>query len=230
MTRIRREPPVFRRARVAAVEPRSPWMVQVTIEGPALEGLAVDEPAASGRLLLPSPGTEDLVIPDWNGNEFLLPDGSRPAIRTLTPSRTRADARVLVLSIVLHDGGIGAVCMWELDGLEIFSALREVRRRFDPNAPDRKVNYRSVESLQELFETAGFRDVETKVLESAVEYSSVDEIWDAAIHVGDPGGPIANAFSPERLAEGRGMLDELLGSPTGSFTLRGRAAAVRGVR
>jgi len=140
------------------------------------------------------------------------------------PAATREQLRVL------RDGGIGAVCMWELDGLEIFSALREVRRRFDPNAPDRKVNYRSVESLQELFETAGFRDVETKVLESAVEYSSVDEIWDAAIHVGDPGGPIANAFSPERLAEGRGMLDELLGSPTGSFTLRGRAAAVRGVR
>jgi ubiquinone/menaquinone biosynthesis C-methylase UbiE len=140
------------------------------------------------------------------------------------PAATREQLRVL------REGGLGAACMWELDGLEIFSALREVRRRFDPNTPDREVNYRSVESLQELFESAGFRDVETTVLDSAVEYASVDEIWDAAIHVGGPGGPIANAFSPDRLAEGRGMLDELLGSPTGSFVLRGRAAAVRGVR
>ncbi len=108
MTRIRREPPRFRSARVAAVEPRSPWMVQVTIEGRALEGLGVDEPAASVRLLLPSPGTDDLVVPEWNGNEFLLPDGSRPTIRTLTPSRKRADARELVLSIVLHEGGVAS--------------------------------------------------------------------------------------------------------------------------
>jgi hypothetical protein len=120
--------------------------------------------------------------------------------------------------------------MWLLDGLEVFAALREVRRRFDPNTPDREENYRSEESLRDLFESAGFRDVETTVLESAVDYSSVDEIWDAAIHVGGPGGPIANALSPERLAEGRAALEELLGSPSGSFTLRGRAAAVRGVR
>jgi len=140
------------------------------------------------------------------------------------PAATREQLRVL------RDCGVGAACMWELDGLEIFTALREVRRRFDPNMPDREENYRSEESLRELFESAGFRNVETTVLESAVEYSSVDEIWDAAIHVGGPGGPIANVLSAERLAEGHAALGELLGSPSGSFTLRGSAAAVRGVR
>jgi len=143
---------------------------------------------------------------------------------------TDAPAAVREQLRVLRDGGVGAACMWELDGLEIFSALREVRRRFDPNTPEREVNYRSEESLRELLESAGFREVETTVLESAVEYSSVDEIWDAAIHVGGPGGPMANAVPPERLAEGRAVLAELLGSPSGSFTLQGRAAAVRGVR
>ena len=69
-----------------------------------------------------------------------------------------------------------------------------------------------------------------RVLESAVEYASVDEIWDAAIHVGGPSGALARLLPPEALARGREIFGELLGNPAGSFTLRGRAAAVRGVR
>ena len=140
------------------------------------------------------------------------------------PAATREQLRVL------REGGFAAACMWELDGLEVIKALNELRRRMDPNAPSPSVAYRSEESLRELFESAGFRDVETTVLEAAVEYASVDEIWDAAIHVGGPGGAIADSLPPEALARGRLGFGELLGSPAGSFTLRGRAAAVRGVR
>ena len=140
------------------------------------------------------------------------------------PAATREQLRVL------REGGFAAACMWELDGLEVIKALNELRRRMDPNAPGPSVAYRSEASLRELFESAGFRDVETTVLEAAVEYASVDEIWDAAIHVGGPGGAIADSLPPEALARGRLGFGELLGSPAGSFTLRGRAAAVRGVR
>jgi SAM-dependent methyltransferase len=131
---------------------------------------------------------------------------------------------------VLREGGVGAACMWELDGLEVIKTLNQVRQRMDPNASPPSERYRSEESLRELFESAGFRDVETAVLESAVEYASVDEIWDAAIHVGGPSGALADSLPPEALARGRELFGELLGSPAGSFTLRGRAAAVRGVR
>jgi hypothetical protein len=120
--------------------------------------------------------------------------------------------------------------MWEVDGLEVIKVLNELRRLMDPNAPTPDLRYRSEQSLRELFESAGFRDVETTVLESAVEYATVDEIWDAAIHVGGPGGALADSLPPEALAQGRIGFDELLGNPSGSFTLRGRAAAVRGVR
>ncbi len=140
------------------------------------------------------------------------------------PAATREQLRVL------HDGGFAAACMWELDGLEVIKTLNELRRRMDPNAPTPNPNYRSEQSLRELFESAGFRDVETTVLEAAVEYATVDEIWDAAIHVGGPGGVMADSLSPEALAQGRIGFGELLGNPSGSFTLRGRAAAVRGVR
>jgi NADPH-dependent ferric siderophore reductase len=85
--------------------------VRVTLAGPELDGFAVDEPAASVRLLLPSPENDNLVMPTWTGNEWLLPDGSRPAIRTLTPLAVEAEGPSgpsLDVEIVLHDGGVAS--------------------------------------------------------------------------------------------------------------------------
>lgn len=108
--RARREPPQFRKVAVHRVDRLSPRMVQVTFAGPDLEGLVVEQPAASVRLLLPSPGSQELVMPTWNGNEFLLPDGSRPAIRTFTPLKVDAqpDPPALALQIVVHGGGVAS--------------------------------------------------------------------------------------------------------------------------
>jgi NADPH-dependent ferric siderophore reductase len=83
-------------------------MVRVTFAGPDLEGLTVEHPAASVRLLLPSPGAQGLVMPSWNGNEFLLPDGRRPTIRTFTPRRVDREALELDLEIVIHGGGVAS--------------------------------------------------------------------------------------------------------------------------
>jgi NADPH-dependent ferric siderophore reductase len=104
-TRVRREPPAFRRVTVRGLEPLTPRLVRVTLTGPDLRGLTIDSPAASVRLLLPSPGGANLVVPTWNGNEFLLPDGRRPTIRTFTPRRVDEEALELELQIVVHDGG-----------------------------------------------------------------------------------------------------------------------------
>ena len=80
----------------------------MTLTGAELDGFRVDEPAASVRLLLPPAGEGNLVMPSWNGNEFLLPDGSRPAIRTFTPRRSDPEARELDVDIVLHEGGVAS--------------------------------------------------------------------------------------------------------------------------
>lgn len=106
--RIRREPPAFRRVAVHSVHQLSRRMIRVTVTGSDLEGLLVEDPAASVRLLLPSPGERDPVIPKWNGNEFLRADGSRPIIRTLTPLRIRPDVLKLDLEIVIHDVGVAS--------------------------------------------------------------------------------------------------------------------------
>jgi len=103
--RVRREPPPFRQVVVRRVESLSPRMIRVTFTGPDLEGFTVDKPASSVRLLLPSLGEQTLVVPAWQGNEFLLSDGQRPTIRTFTPRRVDPVALELDLDIVVHDGG-----------------------------------------------------------------------------------------------------------------------------
>ena len=90
------------------VERLGPRMTRVTVGGKDLAGLAVAEPAASVRLLLPSAGSNDVIMPTWNGNEFLLPSGRRPAIRTFTPRRVDAANLELDLEIVVHGGGVAS--------------------------------------------------------------------------------------------------------------------------
>jgi NADPH-dependent ferric siderophore reductase len=90
---------------VQAVSPRGPRLTRVVLGGPELVGMPVPDAAASVRLLLPSPGTTELVMPEWNGNEFLLPDGTRPVLRTFTPWRTGAEDDTIAIDVVDHGGG-----------------------------------------------------------------------------------------------------------------------------
>ncbi|HEY2183087.1 MAG TPA: class I SAM-dependent methyltransferase [Gaiellaceae bacterium] len=140
-----------------------------------------------------------------------------------------APGAVRELARVTRAGGVVATCMWEVDGVEMMKALTEVRRRLSPGGPIPATDYRDEASLRSLFEEAGLRDVETTRIEVSVEYETVDELWEPAIHVGGPGGPAVDAFSPEQLAAGRAIFEEALGSPSGRYSLTGRAAAVRGV-
>jgi NADPH-dependent ferric siderophore reductase len=108
--RVRREPPRFRQVVVTRVEPRTLRLVRMTLTGDALVGMPAPDPAASVRLLLPIAAGAPLVIPEWNGNEFLLPDGTRPILRTFTPWRRDPESDTLTIDIALH--GPGAASAW----------------------------------------------------------------------------------------------------------------------
>ena len=88
---------------VVSSERVTPRLARIQLAGSELAELTLDEPAASVRLLVPTPGDDELIIPTWTGNEFLRPDGSRPIIRTLTPRHLEGDT--LTLEIVLHADG-----------------------------------------------------------------------------------------------------------------------------
>jgi NADPH-dependent ferric siderophore reductase len=80
-----------------------PRLIRVTLAGDELDGFEIEQPAASVRLLFPSPGSSELLLPEWNGNEFLLADGSRPIIRTFTPRAMTSHG--LAVEMVIHEGG-----------------------------------------------------------------------------------------------------------------------------
>ena len=108
--RSRREPPPFRPATVTEVADRGERLVRLTLTGEALAGLDIGLPAASVRLLVPDHPDRPADLPDWNGNEFLRADGSRPAIRTLTPVRFDPSGPSLEVEVVLH--GAGPLSTW----------------------------------------------------------------------------------------------------------------------
>jgi ubiquinone/menaquinone biosynthesis C-methylase UbiE len=162
----------------------------------------------------------------WDADSF---DFTLAQLVVIFMNDAHQGARELVR--VLRPGGTAATCMWELDGMDAMNAMREVRRQLQPGgAPPIATTFRDEQSLRELFEGAGLVDVETSVIEVSVTYASVDELWEPAIRVGGPGGPVVDQFPAELLEHARSLFHAALGSPTKPFTLGGRAAAVRGVR
>lgn len=103
--RTRREPPPFRRVRVRSTEPLNARMLRVVLGGDDLAGFAIPSAASSVRLLLPPPGSDNLVMPKWSGNQFELPAGRRAPIRTFTPRYFDDERLELTLDVVLHDQG-----------------------------------------------------------------------------------------------------------------------------
>jgi len=101
--RVRRAPPPFVPLTVRRAERRSPRLVHVTLAGEGVEAFVSPDPAASVRLLLPVDG--ELVLPRWDRNVFLLPDGRRAPIRTMTPRRVNPAVGELDLEIVDHGDG-----------------------------------------------------------------------------------------------------------------------------
>jgi NADPH-dependent ferric siderophore reductase len=114
--RLRREPPQFRIVSLLRREPITPRLVRCTLGGDDLVGFPAPDPAASVRVLFPEPGGSELVMPVWNGNEFLLPESDgetrlRPYIRTFTPRATRTDPpgpAELDVDVVLHGAGVAS--------------------------------------------------------------------------------------------------------------------------
>jgi len=114
--RLRREPPRFRIVSLLRREPITPRLVRCTFGGDDLVGFPQPDPAASVRVLFPAPGTTELVMPEWNGNEFLMPGSGggirlRPYLRTFTPRATRTDGSdppELDVDVVLHGNGVAS--------------------------------------------------------------------------------------------------------------------------
>jgi NADPH-dependent ferric siderophore reductase len=96
---------------VAARDRITARLVRVTLTGADLGRLVAPQPASSIRLLVPDPADPDRIdLPDWDGNRFVRPDGSRPALRTMTPRGHDPGRGELRLEVVTH--GVGLASTW----------------------------------------------------------------------------------------------------------------------
>ncbi len=227
--RTRREPPKFRRLEVSRVERITPRLTRVTLAGAELDGLVIDQPAASVRLLLPSPGSDELVMPEWNGNQFLLPDGSRPTIRTFTPRRLDGTALELDLEIVVH--GHGAASEWAAKaspGDE--GAISGPARGYviDPDAPAFLLggDETAIPAISQLLdELPSERPVEVHI-----EIAGDDARVELPEH---PRTAIHWHRSPDGSSPGDALVDAVCGAalaPEGKVWVAGEAASVQRIR
>jgi SAM-dependent methyltransferase len=138
------------------------------------------------------------------------------------------DRMTAELSRVVRRGGTVAACTFEAGGFALARAFWDAARRLDPRAPDDDaLPFRRAPELTALFERAGWREVETGVIEVVAGYADFDDLWSPlASGVGPPGGYLV--AQPEgRRAELRDACFERLGRPAGPFTLPARVLAVR---
>jgi hypothetical protein len=79
-TRSRRRPAPLR-ATVSQRTQLSPHLVRVTVTGPALAGFAYPGPASHFKLLLPAPGTGELILPTPGDDGLVSFDPAAPRAR-----------------------------------------------------------------------------------------------------------------------------------------------------
>lgn len=144
MIRTRRAPKAFEAVTVTEVSFPSSGFARVTLAGPAVAELGEPGLSSSIRVLVPASADEHLPFPTWQGNEFRHEDGSRPAIRTLTPLEIQVDRAVpaessVSVMILRHGtssaGDPGHLGRW-LDTARVGceAAISELGRAYSPLA------------------------------------------------------------------------------------------------
>lgn len=133
---------------------------------------------------------------------------------------------------VVRPGGSVAACMWDLDGMELLTALRHARSAVDPQAASQEggLRYRTENEFREWLTEAGFEDVETQLLEVEEEYADFEELWDAALGGVGPSGQWLLSVDARTRDAAREETFRQVGSPAGAFIVRGRAWAGRATR
>lgn len=135
---------------------------------------------------------------------------------------------------ILRPGGQVAGYVWDFAGdMELFRVFWDSARALDAEAVkhDQGALYPLCKPgpLGELFDAAGFENVETSAISAEVFYRDFTDFW-TPMTLGTGGIPLyVKALSPDgRAALEASVHDALPIAEDGSFTLKGRAWAVRG--
>jgi SAM-dependent methyltransferase len=139
---------------------------------------------------------------------------------------SNAEAGVAEMRRVVAPGGVVAVCMWDRERMEMLHAINQVRAVVDPDNPADVPRFRDELSIRGLLG----EDAESELLEVEVGYAGFDEFWSTLLGGVGPAGAWIESLDVERRAQARDELFRVVGSPSGSFELTGRAWAAKVVR
>ena len=195
-----------READVAAAEPAPTFVAALRARLPSVD---VRQAAA-----------EDLPWPDASFDAALA--------QLVVTFMSDAPAGVAEMRRVVRPGGVVAVCMWDLHGMEMLGAVNRTQRTLDPSqpTPEQRTLYRSRETLEGLIGEGA----QTELLEVESEYAGFEELWSTVIDGAGPAGVWAKSLDDEQRAAAREEMYRQVGSPSGAFILVGRAWAVRTTR
>ena len=132
------------------------------------------------------------------------------------------------LARVTREQGVVAGCVWDhAGGQGPLSVFWEAARELDPEVQDESQLAGSRKGhLTELFEAAGLRDVEERLLSVSVEHSSFEDWWEPFTLGVGPAGAYTAGLDAERQAELRELCREKL--PAAPFVPPAGAWAARG--
>jgi SAM-dependent methyltransferase len=201
---------VRRRARVSAVDPSPSFVAALERRLPDVETHA-------------APAEE---LP-WDDETF------DAALAQLVVTFMRdAHAGIREMSRVVRSGGTVAVCMWDRTGMEMLAAIHRTQEAVPSGAAttEARTLYRTRDEIESLFPVRGFAGVETRLLEVESGYVAFDEFWEALADGAGPAGSWLKSLDEGQREAAGEELRRQLGSPSGSFTLRGRAWATRATR
>jgi hypothetical protein len=91
---------------VREVQHLTPKMIRVSLEGAELAGFVSMGFDDHVKVILPPPGSDELVLPTMGPDGPIFPEGApKPEMRDYTPRRYDAAAGVLDIDFAIHDAG-----------------------------------------------------------------------------------------------------------------------------
>jgi SAM-dependent methyltransferase len=131
---------------------------------------------------------------------------------------------------VTRTGGVVAACTWDFagGGMKLLATFWQSVRALDPDADSETSPLGDRGRLEALWRESGLEGVETEALEVSSDYEDFDELWSSFSRGVGPAGQYLLRQPAERQEAIRAEYFTRVGEPSGSFTLTGRAWAVRG--
>jgi SAM-dependent methyltransferase len=194
-------------AAVTAVDPSEPFVAAVRARHPGVD------------------------VSQASAEELPFPDGAFDAVlaQLVVHFMTDPVAGLAEMARVTRRDGVVAACVWDhAGGKGPLGLFWDAARELDPGVRDESKFAGAREGhLEELFESAGLREVESTSLSADLEHASFEDWWEPFTQGVGPAGSYVAGLAPERQARLRERCRRLI--PTAPFVIPARAWAARGL-